>query len=59
MEQHEIDTFIAMARRQYADSPKGGDYWVEEAMKFAYELGVEHGQGTAREPWWHDDDIPF
>ena len=69
MEQHEIDTFIAMAVAQYGRQHEytqvenfKAHRWVQEAMKFAYELGVGHGRngpGLGLDPWEHDDDIPF
>ena len=57
MEQHEVDTFVAMAKRQYGDNP---EVWAREAMKYAYNLGYEHGYAHYRpDPWEHEDDIPF
>lgn len=66
MESHEIDTFIAMAKRQHEDSPIGPEYWIRVAMIHAYNLGLEHGvqkEREEREQWEmyvdHEDDIPF
>lgn len=66
MESHEIDTFIAMAKRQHEDSPIGPEYWIRVAMVYAYNLGLDRGEQAekeARERWEmyddHEDDIPF
>lgn len=59
MEQHEIDTFIAMAQRQHGYTPYSPAEWVATALKLAYRLGYEHGPGYERDPWEHEDDIPF
>lgn len=61
MESHEIDTFIAMAKRQHEDSPIGPEYWIRVAMVYAYNLGLDHGEQNAGklDPWEHEDDEPF
>lgn len=60
MEQHEIDTFIVMAKRQHEDSDLGPEYWIRVAMMYAYNLGYEHGRnGLGLDPWEHEDDKPF
>lgn len=66
MEQHDIDTFIAMAQRQHGYEPHTPFGWVVTAMKYAYNLGLDHGEQAekeARERWEmyvdHEDDIPF
>ena len=60
MEQHEIDTIVAMAQRQHGFDPHTPFGWVVTAVKMAYNLGYEHGySGYGLDPWEHEDDIPF
>lgn len=62
MQQHDIDTFIAMAQRQHNQEPSVPFAWVATAMKYAYNLGFDEGAEDALaelDPWEHEDDIPF
>lgn len=66
MEQHEIDTFVTLAVAQYGRQFKytqvddfKAHRWVEEAMKYAYNLGYLRGHERVPYNWEEDDDIPF